>query len=387
MNAIELYVSESGVLLEKALEETQGNPAETQRVRRMIDAVMRVYTRYRLDELKRVAQALNELSDVLDETIRNVRASISNFLLGEFISLKKKVDSEAGNASSETRHEHGDDYPSDDDGGGPSPNPAPTDSERTHSKKQLELFSSAKIRSDWVDDADWVINRLIAEKARKSYNSVSLATGVPWWFIAIIHALETSINFGQHLHNGDPLTGKTVRVPKGRPPGSPPFEWKESAIDALTMDSHALDKIEKWPLKTALLQWELYNGKGYWRRGLNSPYLWSGTNHYTKGKYIADGRFDPDAVSKQVGAATLLKRMMERNIVKLDSQSRVEASPRSSLGEPGQANIDLSPFPHAKKELEWPAKLYEGIAKTAKNKAGTKRVQEWCCHHKLTDVD
>jgi peptidoglycan hydrolase-like protein with peptidoglycan-binding domain len=40
-----------------------------------------------------------------------------------------------------------------------------------------------------------------------------------------------------------------------------------------------------------------------------SPYLWSFSNHYTRGKYVADGRFSPTAVSQQVGAAVLLKQL------------------------------------------------------------------------------
>ncbi|MDQ3815011.1 MAG: hypothetical protein M3347_13810, partial [Armatimonadota bacterium] len=36
--------------------------------------------------------------------------------------------------------------------------------------------------------------------------------------------------------------------------------------------------------------------------------------HYTKGKFVADGVFDPNAVSKQCGAAVLLRRMIDREI-------------------------------------------------------------------------
>jgi lysozyme family protein len=41
-----------------------------------------------------------------------------------------------------------------------------------------------------------------------------------------------------------------------------------------------------------------------------TPYLWSFTNHYTKGKFVADGKFDANAVSKQCGAAAILKLML-----------------------------------------------------------------------------
>jgi lysozyme family protein len=48
---------------------------------------------------------------------------------------------------------------------------------------------------------------------------------------------------------------------------------------------------------------------GYRRRGVPSPYLWSFSNLYTKGKFVADGHFDANAVSAQCGAAVMLKAL------------------------------------------------------------------------------
>ncbi len=42
-----------------------------------------------------------------------------------------------------------------------------------------------------------------------------------------------------------------------------------------------------------------------------SPYLWSGSNHYRRGKYRSDGEWDPDLVSRQIGSAVLLRRLAE----------------------------------------------------------------------------
>jgi hypothetical protein len=42
-----------------------------------------------------------------------------------------------------------------------------------------------------------------------------------------------------------------------------------------------------------------------------SPYLWGFSSHYKSGKYIADGTWSDTAVSKQCGAALLLRRMVE----------------------------------------------------------------------------
>jgi len=134
--------------------------------------------------------------------------------------------------------------------------------------------------------------------------------GMPWWVVGVLHSMECNLNFKQHLHNGDPLTGRTVQVPKGRPvAGKPPFAWEESAIDALVCDR--LDQVKDWSPGNALVMLENYNGTGYRRKGVPSPYLWSFTDQYRCGKYTADGRYDALAVSKQCGCAALLKVLIE----------------------------------------------------------------------------
>ncbi len=71
-----------------------------------------------------------------------------------------------------------------------------------------------------------------------------------------------------------------------------------------------MDIITDWSISQMLLVVEGYNGFGYARKGKMSPYLWSGSNNYTKGKYVADGKYDPEAVSHQIGAALLLKQFI-----------------------------------------------------------------------------
>ncbi|WP_343302941.1 hypothetical protein AAHN97_15430 [Chitinophaga niabensis] len=139
---------------------------------------------------------------------------------------------------------------------------------------------------------------------------------IPWFFIACVHYLECSFNFSKHLHNGDPLTGYTVQVPAGRPKVGhpPPFTFEESAVDALKFMK--FDKVRQWTLPFILRKLEAYNGFGYFKyKKINSPYLWSFSGHYTKGKYVKDGKFDKDAVSQQMGSAVILKRMEERGLI------------------------------------------------------------------------
>lgn len=146
---------------------------------------------------------------------------------------------------------------------------------------------------------------------------LGVGTGrIPWFFIACVHYLECSFNFSKHLHNGDPLTGYTVQVPAGRPKVGhpPPFTFEESAVDALKFMK--FDKVRQWILPFILRKLEAYNGFGYFKyKNINSPYLWSFSGHYAKGKYVKDGKFDKDAVSQQMGAAVILKRMEERGLI------------------------------------------------------------------------
>jgi len=136
--------------------------------------------------------------------------------------------------------------------------------------------------------------------------------GIPWWFIACAHMLECDFSFHRHLHNGDPLSRRTVNEPAGRPvAGTPPFEFRASAIDALTMPGKEYQFVQDWSIPHALWLLEGFNGHGYrMYRGINSPYLWAGTGHYTKGKYVSDGKYSDSAVSKQPGCAGLIKLLI-----------------------------------------------------------------------------
>jgi lysozyme family protein len=133
--------------------------------------------------------------------------------------------------------------------------------------------------------------------------------------IAVGHHLS-GFGFDAHLHNGDPLTARTVHVPVGRPrTGQPPFSWEDSARDALELE-RVLD-VQDWSIARILFELERANGFGYRRHQINTPYLWSCTSHYTKGRFVSDGHFDPQAVAEKCGAAALLKRLMDRQLVTL----------------------------------------------------------------------
>lgn len=175
-------------------------------------------------------------------------------------------------------------------------------------QEYINLYKTVQIDKKHLAVINYRVQTII--KAKSRYQAVEKETRVPWWFIAIIHSLECSNSFSSHLHNGDSLKAKTIRVPKGRIPGkNPPYTWEESAIDALKLT--ALSAKKDFSLPAVLFNLEGYNGFGYrqYHPEVKSPYLWSFTNHYQKGKYVADGKFDKEAVSKQIGAVCLLKAM------------------------------------------------------------------------------
>jgi lysozyme family protein len=144
-------------------------------------------------------------------------------------------------------------------------------------------------------------------RTKKRYQDVADETGVPWPIVAVIHERESSQNFTTQLGQGDPLNRVSVHVPAGRGP----FDtWEEGAHDALVNCPPYLARRKDWSLSAALTALELYNGIGYAAKGVPSPYLWSGTDQYRAGKYVADGVYDPNKVDAQLGCAALLMSLM-----------------------------------------------------------------------------
>lgn len=150
-------------------------------------------------------------------------------------------------------------------------------------------------------DFKTIARRLYASKPR--YQKVARETGVPWFVIAVIHERESSQNWKKSLAQGDPWDRVSTHVPRGRGP----FEsWEAAAIDALVNCAPHASKWKDWTAGGTLTLLELYNGLGYARRGLPSPYVWAGTNQYKRGKYVADGVYDPETVDRQPGCAGLI---------------------------------------------------------------------------------
>ena len=156
-----------------------------------------------------------------------------------------------------------------------------------------------------------VAKALTASNAKSAYQTVAARTGVPWWFIAVVHERESSQNWNGSLAQGDPWNKVSVHVPAGRGPFK---SWEDAAVDALTHCAPYAARNKDWSTGGSLTMLEQYNGLGYAARGKPSPYLWAGTNQYVSGKYVRDGVYNPDVVDQQFGCAGLLMAMMAMDL-------------------------------------------------------------------------
>jgi lysozyme family protein len=167
--------------------------------------------------------------------------------------------------------------------------------------KNAERWAVAKTARNFIS----VAKSLVAAKSR--YLTIEKFTGVPWYIVAVIHERESSQSWKGSLAQGDPWNEVSTHVPKGRGPFQ---SWEAAAIDALINCSPYAAKNHDWSVGGSLTLLEEYNGLGYAARGIPSPYVWSGTNVYIKGKYVRDGVFNPDVVDVQLGCAGLLLAMI-----------------------------------------------------------------------------
>lgn len=215
-----------------------------------------------------------------------------------------------------------------------------------------DLFGTIQVTTAKRPAAEAIVHAIANNRA--VYEAIMLETGVPWQVVGCIHSLEASLNLKHHLHNGDPLTARTTHVPAGRPKkGNPPFTFAESAIDALTMVGLAGQN--EWGVAETLFRLEKYNGFGSRNKGINTPYLWSFSNHYKKGKFVKDGVWDANAVSGQCGAAVLIKVMIDEGMFSFEALPKPLSATLNGAAAPEigvflqKGNTWLTPRPLASK--------------------------------------
>lgn len=163
-------------------------------------------------------------------------------------------------------------------------------------------WQNCKIPADKGPAFQKIADHIKANKA--IYQEIEKETSVPWWFIGMVHYREADFNMNANIANGQRFDRKTTIVPKGRGPFK---SFKEAAYDALVNCAPHAASNRDWSAAGALTKFEEYNGLGYAGKGIPSPYVWSGTDQYKSGKYVADHVFDPNVIDVQMGGAGILK--------------------------------------------------------------------------------
>lgn len=145
----------------------------------------------------------------------------------------------------------------------------------------------------------------LAPQNRAIYERIEQVTNVPWYWSASVHRRESDSDFNTYMGNGQSLSRVTTIVPKGRGPFTGPDAFIRGAIDAYNIDG--LTKVvPPWPVEKLCYWAEIFNGPGYWARGLPSPYIYGASDIQVRGKFTSDGSFDPNHWDTQPGVASIL---------------------------------------------------------------------------------
>jgi lysozyme family protein len=172
------------------------------------------------------------------------------------------------------------------------------------------LWDKAKITS--APMAKTTAQRIVNNKTW--LKPVEDETDVPWWLVGAWLYRESNLDFNTYLGNGQSLHHTTTEVPRDRGPWG---SFLEGAVDAIkyehTQRGGGFYKIGRdvWVLEYCLWASEEWNGEGYQRYGVNSPYVWSWTDLYAGGKFDRDGHFNPGLFDPQGGIAAILMALFE----------------------------------------------------------------------------
>lgn len=163
--------------------------------------------------------------------------------------------------------------------------------------------AAAKINPD--REAEFMKTALRLHKDKDRFVELSAKTDVPWPIIAVIKEREAGSDpsFLRNIAQGDAWNRKSTHVPAGRGPFT---SWLLAGVDALMKCAPYAGLWKDWSPGGSITLVIKYNGVGYDLKGLPSPYAYAGTNQYQKGKYVADGVYDPNFVDPQLGCLGML---------------------------------------------------------------------------------
>lgn len=187
-------------------------------------------------------------------------------------------------------------------------------------------WQAMHLRANRIPQFDSTAKRLCEATAKARYQGVTdrlISVGyqpVPWWFIAVVSEREYGgpPHWDKQLGQGDPLSRASWHDPRGRGPFlshegdvTPGFDaWTRGAMDALIECGPYAARWTDWTAGGTLTLWEEYNGLGYAAHGVPSAYVWSGSDQYVSGKYVADHDYRSNVVDVQEGCAGIIVRMM-----------------------------------------------------------------------------
>jgi lysozyme family protein/peptidoglycan hydrolase-like protein with peptidoglycan-binding domain len=223
--------------------------------------------------------------------------------------------------------------------GAPDPNHKRTFTDAVYKKHDAQV-DQADLK---LDGHDWSVKQFTAiwEKNQARYEAVAAKTSIPAKLIAALHFRESSGSFSTYLHQGDPLGKPAVNWPSNIPVF---YVWEDAAVHALNMKASIRKDLgldaNTTDMATIATFAEYYNGLGYHNKGKASPYVYSGTDQYDKGKYVRDSVYDAKVKDQQLGVLAMVKLLNDKQGTKPSTKP---------LGSPldGQALLDGQPVPNA----------------------------------------
>jgi len=162
-------------------------------------------------------------------------------------------------------------------------------------------IATMEVHPGWCDR----INSVLAGLDRKWYSQFPCDSAL----LMALHYRECNNNRNCQMFNGERWNRRTTLVPKGLGPWNSAEDAMHAAIEYKQIPSEFDEMAE------ALQFIEGWNGWGYMNKGVPSPYVWSGSNHYISGKYVADGQYDPAVVDRQLGAGVLYLALKDIRMV------------------------------------------------------------------------
>ena len=182
------------------------------------------------------------------------------------------------------------------------------------------------VRENELAERAAVLLKLV-DRHRDEWAEVTARTGVPrLWGIASFER-ESSSDYSRSPAQGDRWDRVSVHVPKGLGPYA---DWGDSCVAAYCIDKLNEVGASNWTWTRACYEGELYNGFGPRAHGRHTGYLWSWTNIYTSGKYVADGKWDPDVRDQQCGMVPMMAALLHLDA----SLALVDAPPAPSVQSP-----------------------------------------------------